>query len=63
MKRILVLAVTLSILLTSFSVAFARVDVDPATDEPTVQDVVRFEDVIRETPYSVSIVQPRFLRC
>ncbi len=61
MKRILVLAVTLSILLTSFSVAFAqRVDVGivlPTKDEPRwLQDVARFEDVIRETPYSVEVL-------
>ena len=61
MKRILVLAVTLSILLTSFSVAFAqRVDVGivlPTKDEPRwLQDVARFEDVIKETPYSVEVL-------
>lgn len=61
MKRFLVFAVTLSVLLTSFSVAFAQgVDVGivlPTKDEPRwLQDMARFEAVIAETPYSVEVL-------
>lgn len=61
MKRFLVLAVTLSILLTSFSVTFAQgVDVGivlPTRDEPRwLQDSARFQDVIAKTPYSVEVL-------
>lgn len=61
MKRFVVLAMTLSILLTSFaSVLAAGIDVGivlPTKDEPRwLQDQARFEDVLKATPYSVEVL-------
>lgn len=61
MKRFLVLAVAMTILLSSFAITFAQgVDVGivlPTKDEPRwLQDMARFEDVIKDTPYTVEVL-------
>lgn len=61
MKRFLVLTMAISVLLMSFTTAFAAgVDVGivlPTKDEPRwLQDQARFEHVIESTPYSVEVL-------
>lgn len=61
MKRVLVFVMAISILLMSFAVTFAQgVDVGivlPTKDEPRwLQDMARFEAVIKATPYSVEVL-------
>lgn len=61
MKRLLVLAMAVSIVLMSFAGVFAQgVDVGivlPTKDEPRwLQDQARFEAVIKDTPYSVEVL-------